>query len=199
MKTKVLLYCTKGMPLLYENPFILKTESDHGFLSRGKYITSVFGMPLKPLNGKIVAKCDVKTERIVIAGDESRYFFATESLYDIQYKSCLTTEQLKDYLVKDNAKDFGYALHIMNLNIFDKPKELSDYCTYIGKGDEWISKPVTKAPQNMQYVWLPNEENGFINIFALISIRPEWLCKILNGEKPIEVRRNVLKKMKEEL
>lgn len=31
--------------------------------------------------------------------------------------------------------------------------------------------------------------------YILISIRPEWLCKILNGEKTIEVRKKVLKEM----
>jgi len=30
---------------------------------------------------------------------------------------------------------------------------------------------------------------------VLISIRPEWLCKILNSEKTIEVRKKVLKEM----
>ena len=30
---------------------------------------------------------------------------------------------------------------------------------------------------------------------VLISIRPEWLCKILNGEKTIVVRKKVLKEM----
>jgi hypothetical protein len=31
--------------------------------------------------------------------------------------------------------------------------------------------------------------------YILISIKPEWLCKILNKEKTIEVRRKVLKEM----
>ena len=30
---------------------------------------------------------------------------------------------------------------------------------------------------------------------VLISIRPEWLCKILNGEKTVEVRKVILKEM----
>ena len=28
-----------------------------------------------------------------------------------------------------------------------------------------------------------------------VGAQPEWICKILNGEKPIEVRRKVLKGM----
>ena len=31
--------------------------------------------------------------------------------------------------------------------------------------------------------------------YILISIKSEWVCKILNGEKTIEVRKRVLKEM----
>ncbi len=46
-----------------------------------------------------------------------------------------------------------------------------------------------EAPQNMCRVF-DTKDN-----YVLISIRPQWLCKILNGEKSIEVRRKVLKGM----
>ena len=39
----------------------------------------------------------------------------------------------------------------------------------------------------------------FGNKYILISIRPEWVCKILNGEKTIEVRKQIIKELKEEL
>ena len=42
----------------------------------------------------------------------------------------------------------------------------------------------------MMRVWEDQE-----NPFVLISIQPQWLCKILNGEKTIEVRKKVLKEM----
>lgn len=48
---------------------------------------------------------------------------------------------------------------------------------------------VGKAPQNMMRFIFNNEE------YVLISIRPEWLCKILNGDKTIEIRRKILKGM----
>ena len=50
---------------------------------------------------------------------------------------------------------------------------------------------VFKAPQNMMLVRDMEDHKYKI----LISIRPEWLCKILNGEKTIEVRKKVLKEM----
>lgn len=54
-----------------------------------------------------------------------------------------------------------------------------------------------KAPQNMMRVYDPWEidENGVGEAYVLISIHPEWICKILNGEKTIEVRKKVLKEM----
>lgn len=48
-----------------------------------------------------------------------------------------------------------------------------------------------KAPQNMMRVIDAYGDDEYI----LISVRPEWLCKILNGEKTIEVRKKVLKEM----
>ena len=79
----------------------------------------------------------------------------------------------------------GYAIHISNLEIIDRPYDLY----------EWFNKdekPLTKSPQNMCYCyhWLGDE-------YILISIRPEWVEKILNGEKTIEVRKSIVNKLKE--
>lgn len=46
-----------------------------------------------------------------------------------------------------------------------------------------------KAPQNMMYVFDGDEKK------VLISIRPQWMCKIFNREKDVEVRKIVLKEM----
>lgn len=88
----------------------------------------------------------------------------TETLddYELLFKSCLTTKELDNYLAYDKK---GYAIHIADLEIFDKPKELSEF--YTTKLDEdlikrldnsiqlengtWV-KRITKAPQNMCYV-----------------------------------------------
>ena len=106
--------------------------------------------------------------------------------------------ELEDYLYSNDGK--GYAIHIKNLHIFDKPKELSDYYTapkkmntfgwFRAKRYEWFSINIDIAPQNMMYAYDEKE-----NKYALISIQPQWLCKILNGEKTIEVRKKVLKEM----
>lgn len=163
------------------------------------------------LNGKIVAECDFEVEELRIVDDDplGAYWYETETLskYEVLDKSCLTDDELFDYLGEYNE---GYAIHIKNLHIFDKPKELSQYhkpygCINISCDEKPKQKylgcslvrhckktQIKKAPQNMMKVESKIcDEKDYI----LISIQPQWLCKILNGEKTIEVRKKVLKEM----
>lgn len=174
---KLLLYCTKA------KPYIMKYKD-------GKYkeIASFYNKQdlatYDLLNGKIVAECDFEIEDLRIVDDDplGAYWYETKTLSEneVLEKSCLTGDELFDYLGEDNE---GYAIHIKNLHIFDKPRELDFYSSNFD-----YFKKVEKAPQNMMKVWEDQESPR-----VLISIRPEWLCKILNGEKTIEVRKKVLK------
>lgn len=184
---KLLLYCTKAKPTLYN---VL-----------GKFITTKYmgndfkqdGLTHPELNGKIVAECDFEVEEIYIG---KSYGFPrnieivyTDSLRQPIYlsqKSCLKLEDICEYL---NHKD-GYAIHIKNLHIFDYPRDLDDYeYTHRVKGEPTLRAVLTKAPQNMRKIIAYGTDA------ILISIHPEWLCKILNGEKTVEVRKKVLKEM----
>lgn len=167
---KLLLYCTKAKPYLYPhfNNLYFTKNKDFGNIK---------------LNGKIVAECDFEVEEIELLGDEINIY------YGIENKSCLTTEQIENYLGYDNDYK-GYAIHIKNLHIFDKPRELYDCLIHPKIEPRYYGcEHLSKAPQNMMYVELDDIK------YALISIRPEWLCKILNGEKTIEVRKKVSKEM----
>lgn len=185
---KLLLYCTKAKPILRDyrgkaiyDRFVI-SPTDRPFTSDDK-------QPI--LNGKIVAECDFEVEKIKWedfpkytddGNIENFYMYATWKCpqdYILEH-SHLTFEQLDNYLGEYKE---GYAIHIKNLHIFDKPKELSEY------GMDFPISPIVKAPQNMMYA------NGIGERYILISIHPEWLCKILNGEKTIEVRKKVLKEM----
>ena len=206
MKLKLLLYCTKGKLSLRKS---IK-DKDY-YLDNGSEFNIILKEDYK-LNGKIVAECDYEVEKIEWedfpkfnddGNIEGFYMYATWKCpqdYILEH-SCLTFEQLDNYLGEYKE---GYAIHIKNLHIFDEPKELSEYyikqcqfgkcstCKY-GKDNiicATIDTPITKAPQNMMYAY-DNEGNKYV----LISIRPEWLYKILNGEKTIEVRKKVLKEM----
>ena len=110
------------------------------------------------------------------------------SIVNLERESCLSREELYDYCN-------GYAIHIKNLHIFNEPKELSEYFTKEKKmntleGYNWVGESIDIAPQNMMYAY----DNGG-NKYILISIKPEWLRKILNKEKTIEIRKKVLKEM----
>lgn len=112
------------------------------------------------LNGKVVFK--FRCYKV----EEIKYHFGyydmgewTESY--ILENSCLSAEELDNYLQASKEYDetkvsrvYGYAIHISNLEIFDKPKWLIDFKTkiYPNKKDSLITKSITKAPQNMVYI-----------------------------------------------
>jgi predicted transcriptional regulator len=115
--------------------------------------------------GKVVARfyCD-KVEEIYIRYGEG-WVCGNLIRNEIEKETCLSRYELYDYL-KGNT---GYAIHISQLEIFDKPKELSEFrhynkpscdnCPFQYSADcdyhrevECDDIPLTKAPQNICYV-----------------------------------------------
>jgi len=89
------------------------------------------------MNGKVVAVFETTAEEI---GYNYRYDF--ESFYtdkldtdELLKASCLTKEEMCRYL----DTEMGTAIHIHNLKIFDKPKELKDF-------------GVERSPQSWQFI-----------------------------------------------
>ncbi len=204
---KCLIYCTKAGLILRD--YRGKAIFDRFVLSpTDRPFTTDDRQPV--LNGKIIAEFDGEVEEIT--KDISS---VVEEWYskELLKKSCLTAFELDDYLKGKK----GYAIHINNLKIFDKPRALHSYSKVKPYKDGEIkvarwefdenlnSKKLVdefiphyhfekiRPPQNMMKVY---DKDG--NEYVLISIRPEWACKILNGEKTIEVRKQVLNCMKEE-
>lgn len=192
MKTKVLLYCTKAKPFLLniKGEYVLDSKD---LWSKYNYNPNDIN---EILNGKIVAECEIDVEKIIFEEAIDDCGYSTNSLFsnELEEQSCLTFHQLDKYFQGKN----GYALHISDLKTFDESHKLKDY--YIDNSKchglfGWCLKyrytPITKVPQNMCRVYKDNQE------YVLISIKPEYLCKILNGEKTIEIRKKVLNCMKE--
>lgn len=185
---KLLLYCTKSKPYLVygcTNKYTMSYGYDTTYSEEIKNNLEYF-------NGKIVAECDFEVEEIT-----------PSNLVNFEKESCVDRVSMLKYfkpnLIWNNKFEIllhafggltlGYATHIKNLHIFDEPKELSDYSKRI-KNDFQV---LDKAPQNMmKCVSLFTTQ---VLDYILISIHPEWLCKILNGEKTIEVRKKVLRGM----
>lgn len=194
-KVKALLYCTKKTPYLVKDDYTFKNKTIYytHYKEPGSW-----GLTF---NGKILAECEVETEEIRLSAysdyEDKIYLFDTPTLTndELTEKSWLCNDKLDEYLINEK----GYALHISNLFIFENPVELSDYnvdnsADYGSFGwafeDNERITPLKKAPQNMMRVY-----DKFDNEYILISVRSEWLCKILNGDKTIEVRKKVLKEM----
>ena len=102
------------------------------------------------VNGKVVARfwCDNVDE-----------FYDFDD--DLCKQACLDRGEMLDYLGNKN----GYAIHITKLEIFDKPKEISEFKRYINDSDckkcAYGSRcplypcdkiPLTRAPQSYQFI-----------------------------------------------
>ena len=197
---KMLLYCTKTKWQLFRD------------IITGKWLIDKI-KNRNAVNGKIVVECDYEVEKIKnkLTNDNSHLELSTVKLTEKELfeKSCLNRYEMFNYLQNNFTKkgeSNGYAIHIKNLHIYDEPKELSDFYKdnetfkYIKElwenyglpdKDDYDDVIIKKAPQNKMYAYDKDSPNEY----ALISIRPEWLCKILNGEKTIEIRKKVLKEM----
>lgn len=117
-------------------------------------------------NGKVVARfwCD-KVEEIIFGTtlyNDLGFFTGGLHDFDLYKQSCLTKKEMQNYLkVKPNGLS-GYAIHITKLEIFDKPKELSEFSVFShfvdgvdekGKNTKFkIYKQLNRAPQSWCYV-----------------------------------------------
>lgn len=145
------VYCTKGKPNLwlpYEYDCFELDEASQPYLS-DKPIVDID----TKMNGKVIFKF-----RCYKVEETHKY------VGDILKDSCLTIDEFCDYL---GNKIYAYAIHISDLEIFDRPKELSEFNKY---GCEQYDKDVcavygerghlytncffhlTKAPQSFMFI-----------------------------------------------
>ena len=76
----------------------------------------------------------------------------SEAFAAISKPACLTTDELIEYC---SGKDM-YGLHISDLKVYDKPKELSDFYS-IKQCKPWTwEEPLARPPQSWQYVETPD-------------------------------------------
>ena len=133
---KVYIYCTKDKDLLYDDyPNVLNR-----FKHSKNYTLKNY------LNGKVVACFTLdKVEKINSYLEPEQWYMSSDlSGRQLMEKSCLSFQKLDDYLLSG----IGYAWHISNLEIFDTPKDLSEFGQY---GYEWFI-PVERPPQSWCYV-----------------------------------------------
>ena len=208
-KIKLLLYCTKS------KPYLMNLNTKYFISSDRESLCYIDKQDMKSiaLNGKIVAECDYEVEKITaknIAKYEKESCVDSVSMFKYLKPNVIWGSSFEIMLSSFGDLTLGYAIHIKNLHIFDEPRELSKYhrpygCINISCESKAKGKylgcsmvrhckltQIKQAPQNIMKVEskIDDEKN-----YILISIRPEWLVKILNKEKTIEIRKKVLKGM----
>ena len=123
-----------------------------------------YAKQLEPLNGKVIARYNATAEIINCWGD-SIANFSTKTLKEneLEMRSCLSYCDLFDYLApscsyEGYGDEVGTAVHIHDLQVFDKPKELSEfehqviYRNVYTDEKRYIREPLRKAPQSWCYV-----------------------------------------------
>jgi predicted transcriptional regulator len=150
----VYIYCTKGKYYLGKN--------HDGNI--GLYNIPAFGHYNKggDLNGKVVARFwfdeYIKLDYEETYSDEFYWRNSIISGKELEKATCLLQYDIVDY---GKGKDL-YAWHIKKLEVFDEPKELSDFIVglnYLGDIIPPTYKKLKKAPQSYQYVYTKEKEN----------------------------------------
>ena len=217
LNLKMLLYCTKVKPYLQFNP----VDSTFRLIDRN----------FNKLNCKIVAECNYEVEKIIHTYENkgaTYHHFNTKTLDNEQLlrKSCIIGQSIDEYLgnrqYDKNNNVVGYAIHVKNLYIFEKPKELSECdqvnnCCFEKEADklDWEGLPIffcaftnvckyqsdgqtcDKSFFPLKHIHNMSEvyDKQDYKFKYIISITPQEACNILNHKQDILIRKNVLKEM----
>lgn len=157
----VYIYCTKdNNNLLHKNCIDIWWIEDRDFQKENKRL----GLKQQPIyNGKVVARfwCDNVKEIPPMWQWRHTIFNWGKWLID---KGCVSQKELFTYLKVHNLQNCGYAIHITKLEIFDKPKEISEFMKVSCKGCPFENTQtchnnidgryckLTRAPQSYQFI-----------------------------------------------
>ncbi|MDD7547261.1 MAG: hypothetical protein PUK09_05865 [Bacilli bacterium] len=148
----VYIYCTKG-ELLQRH--WQKVDGIGKFITYGRKAKDKDYDSPHTLNGKVIGRfwCDKVEEIKYKIGCPFPYLDFESELP----KTCLTGEELENYLFTKKGYQNGYAIHISGREIFDEPKYLTEYYkSYIETEKGIYYQVLTKAPQN--YLYIEGEE-----------------------------------------
>lgn len=169
------IYCTTGKPYLY------RVDDDDNFELTNTLRPKTFEYvkDYNEQNGKVIGEfvCDkaIKTCGWRLRGDTQQCAKRTTDEETFPELACLTIDDIVKYAGSENREVCG--LHITDLKIYDKPKELSEFwkvgkcpyatengCTYnyhcfrAGQMNR-CGETLTRPPQSWQYVEELEDEN----------------------------------------
>ncbi|NDO19949.1 hypothetical protein FMM68_09805 [Lachnospiraceae bacterium MD329] len=117
---KVYIYCTKGdAPLVYGSP--VPNYIEENLVTTSGYSRKEAERIFDVYNGKVIGEfvCD-NINKFRVFSDS----IISSMPFDIEAESCLTLNNINNYIGTGIS---GYAWHISDLVIYDKPKELSEF------------------------------------------------------------------------
>ena len=167
------LYCTKGT--LYFNSYENEWQTS-------KVDRKLLNPNLFHRSGKVVARVWVdNVEEITVCPpcyeqhslfNNDEYLGELEtSKIDLLEKACVNADELTKYLYNEVSEELYekfYAIHIGELEIFDRPRELGEFHYYkkrlIDCGRGWplyfdeVKTQVRRAPQSWQYIYIEEDK-----------------------------------------
>lgn len=168
---KVYIYCTQARKPIRDNGRILIYEDDLALTNRwgrGKKVENPCGAMMDGeffLNGKVIGEFVCNALTYIEAGYDTN---GNKHLYNtafIEHRMCISDNELHEYLYKSRENSGGWAWHISNLVIYDKPKELGEFLIdckncgkrYVGDSTCWQGcmngyRKLTRPPQSWCYV-----------------------------------------------
>ena len=176
---KALLYCENSKPYLVDRP---NKSVPYKLMLDLRHFKKDFPVVYKALkdscflNGAIVAECDYEVEKLYWQEREVGYHtYYTDNLYtdNVEEMSCMSAKKLYSYLGEND----GYAIHIKNVEQLDELQRLS------------------KTPRSIHIVHFLNDKEERMYKYLLIPVKSEELCRLLNGEQTVIIRKKVLKGM----
>ena len=153
----VYLYCTKGHGFLH--------NLHNGWVDGKQFLIAHKELDYFPcINGKVICRFWVGNVEEIYKSGDTCHFTNKLSGQSLTQFSKLSDEELENYLGYGGNKIevCGYAIHISKLEIFDKPKDLTEFYYFkkrlIDCGmdcpsyfDE-VKTQIHKAPQSYMYV-----------------------------------------------
>lgn len=168
----IYVYCSKDGDNHLHKLYDHSTDETLGYSTFYYQVNNVgkWGIEPVPLNGKVVFKfrcykveeIEIGTKKNTEQKDYSTFYSSIDEMKLLK-TSCLDAYEMLKYAgyCDDFLRAYKYkvyAIHISDLEIFDKPKEISEFKPYTCNQCDFQlcsycnMRPLTKAPQNFCYV-----------------------------------------------
>lgn len=174
---KVYIYCTNTRPyLVWGDVFRGNWETEFTHLSgynrkEAERIWDVF-------NGKVMGEFVCNNLTYIEAGYDTN---GDKHLYNIAFveqRMCIPYNELHEYLYKSRENCGGWAWHISNLEIYDTPKELSEFRV--------IDNEAVKNCEYRIQTYYSFTDTGYIKNGMACGYKDDWCdkCKTKPLSKP---------------